>query len=202
MTTDSKNIVTNAMTQGSHKQDWVTPWKTYNKICDVMSLDLKIDVCATPENSKCAKYITPEMDFFKTEVTEDAWMNPMYSRGNKEKGIMGIENFVARLYHQHIMHNINTAMLITTTSSSAPYWHIFVGERLFNAFGEKAEPYFVRERIKFEDGPKGQPYFSSIVIVHRRKSKYEMIEIQRRFMRAVDDGFVNIDDEEIKMVLW
>lgn len=202
MTLKPTNIVTNAMTQGSHKQDWVTPWRTYNTICDKLSLDLKIDVCALPYNSKCEKYITPEMDFFKTEVTEDAWMNPKYNRGNINKGKMGIENFVARFYQQHLKNNINTAMLLTTTSSSAPYWHIYIGERLINAFGEKADFLFLRERIKFENGPKGQPYFSSIAIVHRRKSEFEIMHLRERYKKAVEQSFVEIDDEEIKMVLW
>ncbi len=38
------------------------------------------DVCATPENAKCAHYFTPQMDGLKQCWIGNCWMNPPYGR--------------------------------------------------------------------------------------------------------------------------
>lgn len=39
---------------------WATPQDFFNKVNAVF--DFKLDVCALPENAKCAHYFTPEDD--------------------------------------------------------------------------------------------------------------------------------------------
>lgn len=179
---EKSGSLANAVNQYKGKQDWSTRWELYYKILDMMNVNPKVDVCATKKNAKCDKYITPEQDFFKTDVYEDAFMNAEYQAGNLGKGIRGIGHFHARLYHQHIYHNICTVTLIPSTAISTSWFETYYGERLFNQFGEKADVLFIRKRQKFTDGPtNGGPPFSSLVFVHRRKTELELHQIRQRY---------------------
>jgi len=194
----SKANMTNAYTKGIHKPDWVTPWDLYYKIENVFNIEFKIDACATKENAKCQEYITPEMDIFKTEITKDAFMNPKYSAGNLEKGVMGIGHFVARLYHQHIYHNINVAYVLPSTVTSLEWFETYFGPLQLNAFGEKTQVYFVRKRQQFETGKtNGGPPFSTQVFLHRRHTDLEMKWIQKRYEENRDKLMWFLDDRKL-----
>lgn len=49
-----------ASSRSAYQGDWETPWKDFNIIAE--SFLFGLDVCATPENSKCQSYITKEED--------------------------------------------------------------------------------------------------------------------------------------------
>lgn len=53
---------------------WATPQDFFEKLDRVFNFDL--DVCALPENAKCERYFTPEIDGLKQEWTGTCWMNP------------------------------------------------------------------------------------------------------------------------------
>lgn len=196
--TAKKGNLAYAVNNGEHKQDWATPWTLYYNIEDTYNIQFKIDVCATKENAKCEKYITPEMDFFKTEVYDDAFMNPKYELGNLEEGVYGIGHFVARLYHQHIYHNINVCYVLPSTVTSLEWFETYFGKRLLNAFGDKAEPYFVRKRQNFQQGKtNGGPPFSTQVFLHRRHTDLEMQQIQRRYEENKDKLVWYLDDRKL-----
>nr|WP_228148606.1 phage N-6-adenine-methyltransferase [Acinetobacter baumannii] len=57
---------------------WSTPQDFFEKLDRVFNFDL--DVCALPENAKCERYFTPEIDGLKQEWTGTCWMNPPYGR--------------------------------------------------------------------------------------------------------------------------
>ena len=57
---------------------WSTPQEFFNKLNDVFNFDL--DVCALPENAKCARFFSPEDDGLKQEWAGTCWMNPPYGR--------------------------------------------------------------------------------------------------------------------------
>ncbi len=58
---------------------WATPQKFYDKMNTQYNFTL--DVCAIPENAKCSKFFTPEIDGLKQDWTGTCWMNPPYGRG-------------------------------------------------------------------------------------------------------------------------
>ena len=63
----------------SSKTDlWETPQDLFNKYDAVYHF--AIDVCALPENAKCKRFFTPEMDGLKQEWTGVCWCNPPYGR--------------------------------------------------------------------------------------------------------------------------
>ena len=49
----------------SNTDEWATPWGLFNKLDAVFNFTL--DVCATPDNAKCAKYFTKEQDGLKQD---------------------------------------------------------------------------------------------------------------------------------------
>ena len=64
----------------SSKTDlWETPQEFFDKLDAEFHFNL--DVCATPENTKCAAYYTPEMDGLSQPWYGRCWCNPPYGRG-------------------------------------------------------------------------------------------------------------------------
>ncbi len=57
---------------------WSTPQDLFDKYNKIYNFET--DVCALPENTKCKKYFTPEMDGLKQEWTGVCWCNPPYGR--------------------------------------------------------------------------------------------------------------------------
>ncbi|MDR8340050.1 adenine methyltransferase, partial [Acinetobacter baumannii] len=57
---------------------WSTPQDFFEKLDRVFNFDL--DVCALPENAKCERYFTPEIDGLKQEWSGTCWMNPPYGK--------------------------------------------------------------------------------------------------------------------------
>lgn len=64
----------------SSKSDlWETPQDLFDKLDAEFHFNL--DVCALPENAKCAAYYTPEMDGLSQPWYGRCWCNPPYGRG-------------------------------------------------------------------------------------------------------------------------
>ena len=57
---------------------WETPQDLFDRLNAVHHFDL--DVCAVPENAKCVRYFTPEVDGLKQDWNGTCWMNPPYGR--------------------------------------------------------------------------------------------------------------------------
>ena len=49
----------------SNTDEWATPWGLFNKLDAVFHFTL--DVCATPENTKCYRFFTKEQDGLKQD---------------------------------------------------------------------------------------------------------------------------------------
>ena len=60
------------------KQDWATPWELFNKLD--RRFNFTIDGAAEASNTKCDRFISPEQNAHKTELsTETIFCNPPYS---------------------------------------------------------------------------------------------------------------------------
>ena len=57
-------------------------WETPQALFDELDREFhfETDVCALPENAKCKRFFTPEMDGLKQEWTGVCWCNPPYGR--------------------------------------------------------------------------------------------------------------------------
>jgi phage N-6-adenine-methyltransferase len=60
-------------------QVWATPQGTFDEWN--AAYHFTVDVCALPENAKCARYFTPEQDGLQQDWSgEICWCNPPYTR--------------------------------------------------------------------------------------------------------------------------
>jgi len=72
----------------SEKQDWETPPELFDPVNELFHFDL--DVCATADNTKCKRFISPEDNAFEKRwlietgpslvKSATCWMNPPYGR--------------------------------------------------------------------------------------------------------------------------
>jgi phage N-6-adenine-methyltransferase len=122
---------------------WATPPDFFDKYDAQYNFDL--DVCALPENAKCKKYFTPEMDGLKQEWTGIVWCNPPYGRQIKHWIKKGCESSLK---------GTKVVMLIPARTDTA-YWHDYV---------MKGEIEFIRGRLKFGDSKNSAPFPSAVVI--------------------------------------
>jgi len=122
---------------------WETPQDFFDKYNAVHGFDL--DVCALPENAKCKKYFTPEMDGLKQEWTGVVWCNPPYGRQ--------IKHWIKKAYESSLK-GAKVVMLIPARTDTA-YWHDYV---------MKGEIEFIRGRLKFGESKENAPFPSAIVI--------------------------------------
>ena len=57
---------------------WSTPQDTFTALD--REFHFETDVCALPENARCAQFFTPETDGLAQSWTGVCWMNPPYGR--------------------------------------------------------------------------------------------------------------------------
>ena len=79
----------------SSKTDmWATPQSFFDKLD--LEFHFELDACATPDNAKCKRYFTPEIDALsqRWDVGGAVFCNPPYGRA--------LGKWVAKAYHEHI----------------------------------------------------------------------------------------------------
>jgi len=62
----------------SASDNWATPQDLFDRLDAVHGFTL--DVCASADNAKCARFYTKEQDGLAQEWTGTCWMNPPYGR--------------------------------------------------------------------------------------------------------------------------
>ena len=130
----------------SSKTDlWATPQDFFDRYDAIYHFET--DVCALPENAKCARYFTPEMDGLKQEWTGVCWMNPPYGRE--------IGKWVRKAY-ESARDNLATVICLLPARTDTAWYHDYI---LPHAHVE-----FVRGRIKF-GGAKDNAPFPNVVAV-------------------------------------
>lgn len=136
----------------SSKTDmWATPQDFFDKLNAEFHFDL--DVCATPDNAKCAKYFTPEVDGLKQEWAGRCWMNPPYGRK--------IGEWVKKAYQTAAGGGVVVCLLPARTDTA--WWHDYVIKA--------REVRFIRGRLKFGGSRNSAPFPSAVVIFDGRETK-------------------------------
>jgi phage N-6-adenine-methyltransferase len=127
----------------SSKTDmWATPQDLFDRLNAIHGFTL--DVCALPENAKCKKYFTPEVDGLKQDWSNDTcWMNPPYGRE--------IGRWIAKAATGG-----GKVVCLIPARTDTRWWHDYV-----IPYG-KIE--FIRGRLKFGDSKNSAPFPSAIVI--------------------------------------
>lgn len=122
-------------------------WETPQNFFDELNAEFgfEVDVCATPENAKCARYFTPEQDGLAQEWTGTCWMNPPYGRQ--------ISKWVRKAYESAQKGATVVCLLPARTDTS--WWHDYC---------MKGEIRFVRGRLKFGNASENAPFPSAVVV--------------------------------------
>ena len=138
----------------SVKMDWRTPKDFFRELDQEFHFGL--DAAASPENAKCERYFTPEMDGLSCSWSGygAVFCNPPYGRE--------IGKWVQKAYSEHVCGGVTIVMLIPARTDTS-YFHDYI-------YG-KAEIRFLRGRLKFEDenGAAMNPApFPSMVVIYRK----------------------------------
>lgn len=133
----------------SKTDQWETP-KVFFDDLDAL-FHFTLDACALPENAKCEKYFTPEMDGLKQEWGGVVWCNPPYGREIGrwvEKGYLSAKNGC-------------TVVMLLPARTDTKWFHEYC---YMNRF---ATVRFVKGRLKFGGSRNGAP-FPSMVVIFRK----------------------------------
>jgi site-specific DNA-methyltransferase (adenine-specific) len=118
----------------SQKEDWATPQEFFDRLNHVFHFEL--DVCASPENTKCSQYFTKEQDALTRSwnTARSIWMKKAYMESLK--GCI-----VVCLVHAR---------------TDTRWWHDWVKN--------KGVVIFVKGRLKFGDSKNSAPFPSAVVV--------------------------------------
>ena len=129
---------------------WCTPPEFFDVVNEEFKFDL--DVAATPKNSLCDEYITPEKDaLIMPWYGDSVWCNPPYSM---------IGEFVKRGYEECVQQR-NLVCLLIPAYTDPKYWANYVMKA--------HEIRFLKGRLQFlENGQKKQSArFPSVLVVFK-----------------------------------
>lgn len=135
----------------SSKTDlWETPQTFFDELDK--EFHFTIDVCALPDNAKCATYYTPETDGLSSNWRGVVWCNPPYGRE--------IGKWVKRGYDASQAGA--TVVMLLPARTDTKWFHEYI-------YG-KSEIRFIRGRLKF-GGSKNSAPFPSMVVIYRPKEE-------------------------------
>ncbi len=120
-----------------------TPQELFDQLNKEFRFNL--DVCATPENTKCTRYFTPEQDGLRQEWEGRCWCNPPYGRE------------IAKWVEKAAKSRATVVMLLPARTDTR-WFHEFILPH--------AEIRFLRGRLRFV-GAEGNAPFPSMVCVFR-----------------------------------
>lgn len=125
---------------------WATPRDFFERLNGEFNFEL--DVCATAENAKCAKYYTAADDGLSQAWEGTCWMNPPYGRT--------IGQWVKKAYESSL--NGATVVCLLPARTDTAWWHDYC---------MRGEIRLVRGRLKFGDAQNSEPFPSAVVVFGR-----------------------------------
>ena len=128
----------------SERVTWATPWPLFRAL-DV-EFGFELDVCALPENAKCARYFTPDDDGLSKMWRGICWMNPPYGR------VIGA--WVRKAFESAAAGATVVCLLPARTDTA--WWHDYVLRA--------AEVRFLRGRVRFVGAKASAPFPSAVVV--------------------------------------
>jgi site-specific DNA-methyltransferase (adenine-specific) len=131
----------------SENEVWATPQDFFDKLDAEFGFNL--DPCALPENAKCPRYFTPEIDgLAQNWGGAKVFCNPPYGRK--------IGAWVQKCYEESRKPNTLVVLLIPARTDTA-YFHDYI-------YHKAKEIRFVRGRLKFGEAKQSAPFPSMVVI--------------------------------------
>jgi phage N-6-adenine-methyltransferase len=128
---------------------WATPQDFFDKCAERFAFDL--DVCATPDNAKCASFFTAEQDGLAQPWRGVCWMNPPYGR------LIG--KWMRKAYESSLAGA--TIICLVPARTDTAWWH---------DYAVKGEVEFIRGRLKFGGSANSAPFPSEPSIARLKSS--------------------------------
>lgn len=138
---------------------WETPQALFDKLDEEFHFTL--DVCALPENAKCERYYTPEIDGLSQRWDGVCWCNPPYGRD--------VWKWVAAGQVASVMGA--TVVMLLPARTDTRWFHDWI-------YG-KAEIRFIRGRLKFGGSKSGAPFPSMVVIFRPTEDAADLTDALR-----------------------
>jgi len=137
----------------SKTEEWETPQDVFD-YCNKYDGPLILDVCATPENTKCIRYFTKEQDGLKQDWGGNwCWMNPPYGTE--------IKKWVKKAWLSSCKPYTKVVCLLPARTDT----------KWFHEYCTKGEIWFIEGRLKFGGSKNSAPFPSMIVIFRNRQQK-------------------------------
>lgn len=138
----------------SSKSDlWATPQGFFDELNAEFHFDL--DVCALPENAKCERYYTPDVDGLSQPWQGNVWCNPPYGRE--------IGSWVRRAYLATATCAANVVVMLLPARTDTRWFHDYIYKNRFT------EVRFVKGRLKFGESNNSAPFPSMVVIFRKHR---------------------------------
>lgn len=122
---------------------WATPQAFFDD-CNAR-FGFELDVCANPENAKCAKFFSRADDGLAQNWTGVCWMNPPYGRE--------IGKWMRKAYESSL--GGATVVCLVPARTDTAWWH---------DYAVKGDVEFIRGRLKFGGSANSAPFPSALVI--------------------------------------
>jgi phage N-6-adenine-methyltransferase len=129
--------------KSSLTDEWATPDSFFSPFDAEFGFTL--DACALPENTKCARFFSPDDDGLSHPWTGVVWMNPPYGRS--------IGRWMQKAWESSC-EGATVVCLVPSRTDSA-WWH---------DYAMKGEVRFVRGRIRFSGSSDNAPFPSAVVV--------------------------------------
>lgn len=133
----------------SGSDDWSTPAALFDLLDREFRFEL--DVCASPENAKCARYFTVDVDGLAQRWTGACWMNPPYGDA--------IGAWMAKA-HASARAGATVVCLVPARTDTAWWWD----------HARHGEVRFLRGRLRFGDAQTA-PFPSAVVVFASRAQR-------------------------------
>jgi phage N-6-adenine-methyltransferase len=127
----------------SKTDNWYTPNSFFDSYNEKYKFEL--DVCASEENAKCAKYFTVNDDGLSKEWSGVCWMNPPYGRE--------IGKWMKKAYESSL--DGATVVCLVPARTDTAWWH---------DYAMKGDIEFIRGRLKFGGSKTNAPFPSAVVV--------------------------------------
>jgi phage N-6-adenine-methyltransferase len=137
--------------------EWATPAALFAEYDREFRFTL--DVCASADNTKCARFLTREDDgLAQSWVGEVCWMNPPYGRELPP----WIERAALAARHEGA-----TVVALVPARTDVRWWHQHVWDAANHRPRPGVEPRFLPGRIRFGDSAGGSAPFPTVATVFR-----------------------------------
>ena len=140
---DISQSIVSSVHFSSATDEWETPRPLFDELDRIFG-GFTLDPCATPQNAKCARFFTREVDGLAQAWTGKVFMNPPYGRQ--------IGGWVRKAWEE----SLNGALVVCLLPAR-------VDTRWWHDYARKGHVYFLRGRLKFGMSRNCAPFPSAIV---------------------------------------